>query len=169
MCVEQLRPRRRHDEQRDIGCRLHQMLDEREQRLVGPVQVLEHEYQRLALRRKLQKLRPGSKVLAPRGLRRALPQQCQKAVSEPGAVRTLGQDMLQPVRERRAVVALEDAGVRLDDLGERQEGDTLAVGQAAALAPGDKGGRRLCVGGELRHEARLPYTRLPDDDGELRK
>ena len=34
------------------------------------------------------------------------------------------------------VVGLEDARLRLDHLAERPEGDALAVGQRAALAPG---------------------------------
>ena len=50
------------------------------------------------------------------------------------------------------VVGIEDAGVRLDDLPERPERDALAVGQAAALAPGDEPGR--CVEGARRTRRR---------------
>ena len=62
-----------------------------------------------------------------------------------------------------------DAGLRLDDLPERPERDSVAVGQTAALAPGDELGVVLDDPEELVHEAALPDSGNADDGHELRR
>ncbi len=50
-------------------------------------------------------------------------------------------------------VALEDAGLRLDDLGQRPERDALAVGERPALAPAHAARRRSTAVGRARRRA----------------
>ena len=59
--------------------------------------------------------------------------------------------------------------MRFDDLGEGPEGDALAVGETAALAPGDEPLGRFDVGEELGDEAALADAGLADDEGDLRR
>src|SRR5207237_6430676 len=65
-------------------------------------------------------------------------------------------------------VALEDPRLRLDDLAERPERHALAVGEAAALAPGDQLRFVIHEPEELADDARLPDARDTDDRDELR-
>ena len=64
----------------------------------------------------------------------------------------LGRDLVRRV-------LLEDAGLRLDDLAERPERDPVAVGEAAALAPGDELGVGVDDPVELVDEPALPDCR----------
>ena len=66
-------------------------------------------------------------------------------------------------------VALEDAGLRLDDLGERPERDAVSVGEAAALAPGDELRVGVDDARELVHEPALAHPRDGDERDELRR
>jgi len=56
--LEQLRPRAANDEQRDSAQPVDELVDEVEQALVGPVEVLENEHERPLLRQRLQKPPP---------------------------------------------------------------------------------------------------------------
>ena len=54
--VAQLRPRADQDQERHAAAPLHQVLDQIEQQRLGPVQVVDHQHDRLRLRQR----RPGS-------------------------------------------------------------------------------------------------------------
>ena len=69
---------------------------------------------------------------------------------------------------RRRVVGLENPGVRLDDLAERPEADALAVGERAALPPGDELGVGLGDLEQLGDEAALADPGHADERDELR-
>lgn len=64
-------------------------------------------------------------------------------------------------------VGVEHTGLGLDDLPERPEGDALAIGQGAALAPGDQPGVRLDGAAQLGDQPALPHPRLTDEGDEL--
>ena len=68
--LQELGPRRRDDEERDLEVPRAQVLDEGEHRLAGPVQVLEDEHGRARARDQLEEARPGGEVLLAGGLRR---------------------------------------------------------------------------------------------------
>ena len=80
---------------------------------------------------------------------------------------SVGQGALELGRGLLGGVRLEDAALGLDDLPQRPEGDPLAVGQAAALAPGDELGALVDVLEELGAEPALAHARLADDRHQL--
>ena len=63
--LEELRPRRADHEQRDVGHPVDQLVDEVEQALVRPVQVLEDEHERALLGKGLEEAAPGREGLVP--------------------------------------------------------------------------------------------------------
>ena len=170
MTLEQLRSGRADDQQRDALGPVGEVLQEREHRLVGPVQVLEHEHGGVLLGDVLQEPSPGrEQLLALGGGGRLDPEQRQQPLAEPRALGPLGQDELELATGRCGAVGLQDPGVRLQDLPERPERDPFPVRQAPALAPGDQV-RELADGGaQLRHDARLADPRLAHHEDELRR
>ena len=63
MQVEQLRPRRAEHEQRSVRRPLHEVLEERQQRRIGPVQILEHEHERRSIGHLVEIPLPGGEHL----------------------------------------------------------------------------------------------------------
>ena len=115
------------------------MLDEVEQAVVRPLDVLEHEHDRPLLGKRLEEAPPG-------GERFLLRARCPVArVTHEGMemrehpVHVLVEQLLERPRQLRLhlgiAVGLEDAGLRLHHLRERPVADTLAVRQRPALAP----------------------------------
>ena len=158
--LEQLGPGRAHDEQGDAGHAVREGVDEVEQRVVGPVEVLEDEHGRPLLGQRLDESTPGPERLVEARLSRRSGQldagQREEVALEPRGLRLVGGDVAHGARNlRRGLVRpvrLEDAGLRLDDLRQGPEGRALAVGQRAPLAPDDQ--VRVVVDGleELPHE-----------------
>ena len=62
--LEELRPRAADDEERDAAQPVDELVDEVEQALVGPVQVLEHEHERPLLGERLEEAPPGGEGLS---------------------------------------------------------------------------------------------------------
>ncbi len=154
--LEQLRPCGADHEQRHAFGAVGEVLEEREHRLVGPVQVLEHEHGRVLFGDVLEEPPPGGEQLLALGGRGRLdPEQRQQALAEPGALVAFGEHRVELGRGDVGGVGLEDPGVGLEDLPQRPEGDPLPVGQAAALPPGDQVGLRVDVGAELGHDPAL--------------
>ena len=121
------------------------MLEEIEEHVLAPVDVVEHGDDRPLGRDRLEQLAKRPRDLVGRG---------RAAVSE-----NRGQ------RLRRNRIQLDSRPVRLEllqHLDHRPVGDPLAVGEAAAA-----NGGRVRSGEELRHEARLPHPRRADDGHEL--
>ena len=142
--LQQLGPRRPDDDQRRGAKQVDEVVQELEQAVVGPVQVLEDEHCRPALGDGVEEPAPGGR----RGLRRALPavarepdERAQLAL-DPARLRFLRDEPRDRLLELsfRLVgrVGLEDPGLRLHDLAERPERDALAVGNATPLAPADQ-------------------------------
>jgi hypothetical protein len=67
------------------------------------------------------------------------------------------------------VVGLEDPGLRLDDLAERPERDSLAVREGSALAPGDEVRAALDVAEKRPDEPALADSGHAHERDELRR
>ena len=144
--LEQLGPRRRDDEQRNVRHPVDELVEEVEQALVGPVDVLDDDDERPLFRETLEEAPPGGERL----VAAIASQLCFAREAEERAevrldtrlVTRAGERVLDGLAELRSDllrrVLLEDARLRLDDLAERPQRDSVAVGQAAALAPGDE-------------------------------
>ena len=149
------------------------MIDEVENAIVGPVQILEHEHQRPLLSKGLEKATPRRERLRPALLRRST------RAAESDERPKLARDALRLGRIGRGYrggelllgdrggIAVEDLDLRLDDLGERPERDRLAVGKSAAAAPRDKVTVRLDRAAKLVDEPTFPDPWHPDDGDEL--
>ena len=171
MPLVELRPRRAENEQRHPLGPLGQMLQEREQRLVRPVQVLEHEHARPRRRQPFEEAPPGREQLLPLRRRGRLdPDQRRQPLQQPLPLRLLrGNGRVQLRHRHLGRVGLEDARLRLDDLAQRPERDPLPVGQAAPLPPPRQLGLRLQVGEQLCHQPALAHPRLADDRDQLHR
>ena len=165
---EQLRPGAAEDEQRHPGRPVDEAVDELEQAVVGPVQVLEDEHGGALFAQCLEEAPPGGERFATtlaalrRCRSRARPAGCRWPVTQSASV-GIGDERRDRVRQLpgRLVcpVAFENARLRLRHLAERPEADPLAVGQAAPLAPGDQLGHLLDDLQELGHEPALADAR----------
>jgi hypothetical protein len=67
--LEQLQPRRANDQERDVAHPVREVVDEVEQPVVGPVDVLEHEHEGVILGERLPELAPGGESLFLRACR----------------------------------------------------------------------------------------------------
>ena len=168
--VEELRPRCADDEERDAGRPVDEVVDEVEQAVVGPVQVLEDEHGRALLGERLEEAAPGGEgLVAPsppsrRSLRAEPDERAQVAVRPSALVLAPAISSRRRVRSSFAAassvgVGLEDARLRLHHLAERPEADAVAVRQAAALAPRDQ--LRLAVDDARTARARAGSCRSP--------
>ena len=180
--VEELGAGGADDEQRHPARPVHEVVDEVEQRVVGPVQVFEDEDERPLARRSP----PGS------GARRRTPRRAGRWPSlvrleadqrmevplDPAASASSRTNRCDGLAELLArllgTVGLEDPGLRLDHLAERPERHAFAVRKRAAVAPVDEAVRRRsrssgtarrragsCRSGDAdeRHELRLAFAR----------
>ena len=122
---EELRPGGRNDQERDVGQPVHEFVEEVEEALVGPVDVLDHDDERALFRETLEEAPPGRKRLVPAvaaELRLAAEAEQREevfldpALSSPDA----GERVLDRLVDLRCdllrCVLLERACLRLDDL-----------------------------------------------------
>ena len=167
MLFEQLRTGRADHEERHRIDVCRQMFDEGEQAFVGPVEVLQHDDQRLFESQLFDEAQPGGEVLLALGRRRLETEQRPQAVSHPGVVVAIGHDDVELRRDRRRIVGLENAGLCLDDLRERPIAHPLTVGWAAAQAPPDHLGSGVDVAEQLVDQPGLADAGFADDEGEL--
>ena len=149
--VEQLAAREAEQHERRLADGGGEMLDQLEQRLLAPVDVLEHEHERLRLRELLRPRARGPRdlllaALALDGLEHADGEPEQ--IGDRLVLAALAQLSLRGLER----IVVGDAGGRLHHLGERPVRDALAVGQAAA----EQHRRALETGDELAREAALP-------------
>ena len=175
--LEQLRARRRDDEQRHVGHPLDELVEEVEERLVGPVDVLDDQDERTLLGERLEEAPPGGERLvaavAADLLLAAEAEERQQVRLDAGLVAGPGERVLDRPADLRCdvgrCVLLDDARLRLHDLAERPQRDPVSVGETATLAPGDE----LRVGVddalELEDEPALADAGDADERQELRR
>ena len=145
--LEELRPGQREQQDGMADGPLREVVDEVEQALVGPVDVLEHEHGRALLADPLEEGAPGGEQLLPVERPQLLDaQQAQQLGLDPAALGLVGHVLREGGRDPRPgrgrVVALGQAGALADHLTQRPEGDALAVGRGAALVPVDTSSTR---------------------------
>ena len=169
----QLRPREREHEERVAARPLEQVLDEVEERGVGPLQVLEDEDDRACSASRSKKSRQAEKRSSRSGaVRSASPSRCaslgssQPRSSASGTCSSIGARSLASARLGRLL--LEDPGPHPHHLGERPVGDAVAVGEAAAPVPPEVVGEPVHVLLELPGEPRLADPGDPEDRDEVR-
>ena len=138
--VEQLRPGHADEQDRRVAAQVGDVLDEVEEGGLAPVDVVEHDHDRLLHGARLQQLAKSPGDLLGRARRRVVAE--DRGQGPDGAA----------VRDEL-----------LHDLGHRPVADSLAVGEAPA--PGDR--RALEAAEELSHETRLADTRGAEDGEEL--
>jgi hypothetical protein len=140
------------------------VVDEVEQVVVGPVQILEDEHRRPLLCQRLEELAPRREVL--RAISAALelghpddqrPKALEHAFAEPERCDGLRQ---LPFRVFGRV-GLEHAGLRLCHLRERPVGEAVAVGKRPTLPPVEELGVVVDDALKLQHEAALPIPGTP--------
>ncbi len=140
---------------------LDEVLEEVEQREIGPVQILDDEHRRIPLGDRLEERAPrGERLCALDARRRLEADERQQALLEPRPLVTVGEHRSELVPGDLRRVALEDARMRLHDLAERPERDSVAVREAASLPPADELGATVHVREELGDLARLADPRL---------
>ena len=176
--LEQLRPRGRDRQQRDVGDPVDELVHEVEQALVRPVKVFEDDHEWPLFGHRLEKAPPGRECCDCGGRPRA-PTRPTRPTSErscdstqfasPVSARTSSTAARELLLDLGRRVLLDDAGLRLDDLRERPERDSVAVGEAAALTPGDELGVGVGDPRQLVHEAALADPRHADEREELRR
>ena len=118
------------------------MVDEVEQALVGPVQVLEHEHEWALLGDRFEEATPGGERLRPMVASERLlalqPDERADMALDPVGFRVL-QEIAHAASQLGCGLAggirLEDARLRLHHLAETPERDALAVRQGTALPP----------------------------------
>ncbi len=168
MSLVELRSRGAEHEQRHVLGPVREVLEERQQRVVGPVEILDDEDAGTVRGQELAEPAPRSERLvlccgcAWDADERADPRE------QPVAVVDLGRH--GPVElggSLRGAVRLEDAGVGLDDLAEGPERDAVSVRQTAPLAPAHQARALLDVGEQLAAEAALADAGLADDRDQL--
>jgi len=150
------------------------VVDEVEQVVVGPVQVLEDQHRRPLVGQSLEELPPSGEVLGatPSGIRvgagadeRSQALEDPVVVLQPEPRYRLGQ--LLPGLVRR--IALEDPGLCLGHLGEGPVADALAVGQRATLSPVGEVRLRVDHLPELVYESALADPGHAHERDELRR
>jgi len=145
------------------------MVDEVEQCLVRPVQVLDDDDQRALLGELLEEATPGGKRLVASVSADVLLDGQSHERSQvrpyPGIVGGCLQLFLG--LERR--IGLEDARLCLDDLAQCPEGDSVPVRETAALPPGDELGISLDGLEELEDQPRLADSGDADERNQLRQ
>ena len=159
MLLVQLRPSGTQNEQRHPLRPVGQVLEELEQRRVGPVQILEHQHRRPVRRQPLAEAPPGRKRLLLRRRLRHRAYQRRQPRPQPGQIRIVRRQRAFQLRRRLlGRVRLQDPRLRLDDLPQRPEGDPLPVGQTAPLPPTHQPRPLLDIGKQLSAQNRLLPT-----------
>ena len=161
--VEQLRARKADDEERALAHPLREMVDQLEQRLFGPVDVLEDEHERLDVRELVDELarRPRNLRLAPLVLDRL---EHARGQTEQLGDRFLAAALEQLLARRLDRIVVADSGGRLHHLREGPVRDALPVRKRASREDGHS--FRACE--ELAHQAALPHARIAVDGEHVR-
>src|SRR5512132_3812366 len=172
---EQLGPGGGDDEERDGTRPVDEIVDEVEQALVRPVQVFEHEDERIELGEPFEETPPGGEALRA-AIRAELPwvaETTERSELTPHPFRFLRighcfvDDHLELGVRALLRLALEYSSVSLEDLAEGPE-SAFTVGKTPALSPIDEVRLGLHRCEELVHEPALPDPGNTDERQQLR-
>ncbi len=174
--LQQLGTRGGHDEDRQVAHPLDQVVDEIEQAVVGPLDVLEHKDERAALGQRLEEATPGGKRLAAlvvaQLLVRAETDERLQPPDDPvrvhGIVERSANTQTELFRGHLRRVGFQDPGVRLDHLAQGPVRHSLAVRKRASLAPEDQVGNAFAGEEELVDQPRLADPGHADEGHQLR-
>jgi len=148
VAVKQLRPGGGHDQQGERAARrrVDQAVKDIEQELVGPVQVLQREHQRLLVGQRAQQPSPRRYYVAAFHLPAGLQVDPRSSDTDQGA-KLLGDPCRRRTRDdprdrlgelalgRGGQVAVQDSRLRLDQLDQRPKGPTVDMGLRPAGPP----------------------------------
>src|SRR5205823_6125165 len=173
--VEQLGSRRAENEERCVLDPVGKLVDQVEQLVAGPVQVLEDEDERALLCERLEKTSPRGERLLPGAAHRSVASEADERAELPFDPRPLG--FLEVLRDRLAQlpldvlrrVVLEDPCLRFHHLAERPERGALAVRERAPVPPEDDLVERVDVCEELCDEPALADAGDADERHLLRR
>ena len=161
--LEQLGTRKTHDQHRRVVDPVREVLDEVEQRILGPVDVLEAEHERLRLGEAHRPLLGGPRDLLPASPARDGVEHTGRETEEIGD-RVARARLAELLECLLGGVVGRDPGCRLHHLRQRPVRQTFAEGQR----PPGEDARPLEAGEELAGEPALPDPGLPEDRDELR-
>ena len=172
---EELGPGGAHDEERNLDRPVDEIVDEVEQAVVGPMEILEDEHERPALRERLEEAPPRGE-----GLRLALPLQVRLAGDpdqrpqvrlDPAPLGRLLDEVLGRGAQLRARPPRRSRSrgfpPGLHHLGQSPERHPLAVRQRPALPPRDQLEVRLDDPEKLEDEPALADSRHADQRDQL--
>ena len=167
--------RSRHGQHEDRGGRgpFEQVVQEVQQRVVGPLQILDHQHDRVLRGELLEEgAPPGEQVATIHGAAIAHPEQLGQSgpdeLDDGRVTDERGQPGVEVAHDHRFRRILRDSQALANDLGERPVGDAVAVGQAPAHVPPAVVGQAVGVPVELRVQpglARHPPLRPPGPAG----
>jgi hypothetical protein len=168
----EFRSRRAEQDDRPAHGPVGEVVDEVEQTLVGPVQVLHGQHERSRLRESLEEPTPGSKCLIASAPGAALEgQQRTQMTLDPSGLRPIGYEIANRSAElrldRRRAVSLHDPRLSLHHLPKGPVRDSLAVWQATAAPPDDEAGLVLERALEFPDESTLADSGYPDEGDQL--
>ena len=157
----------RATQRRSAGARLpsRHVVDEIEQRRLGPVKILEHEHERPAARRASRRACRAAQNISGSGYCRVRGRSPRRAARTTPSLPSPRARRASPAR-RREVVAVLDARRLPQRLDERPEGDPIAVGKAP---PADD--ERVLGGGraDVLDETGLAHARIAGDQHARRR
>ena len=144
--LEKLGPRGRDDQQRNVGDPVDELVEEVEEALVGPVDVLGDEDERTLLRKPFEEASPrGERFVAAIAAELGLvgeSEECEEvrlyAHFVAGTRERVRDGLMDLLRDLGGCVLFDDTRLRLHDLAERPQRDSVPVGEAAALPPRDE-------------------------------
>ena len=169
--LEQLGPRSRDDEQRHARGPLDEVIDEVEQVVVGPVEVLENQHRGTQLRERLGEPPPRREIVGPLARFTAGPDERAEALGQPAGV--VGSESRYGLRELRPElvgrIALEYSRLRLHHFGEGRIRERFPVRQRAAVPPVRDRGVALSLGVQLCDEPALADAGNAHDRHQLRR
>ena len=172
MVLEELGPCGAHEQQGRAARRLGKGADELDQRRLGPVEILEHDDRGALLGECRHIAGPGGEPLhlVGAGLQLGTHQRGEPA-GDPVPLLGVGHQDVQgdPQLAHRGSrrIRLQDPRLGLDDLGERPEGDALAVCETSSLAPSGEVGQVVDVAAQLPDHPRLAHPGLTADGDDL--
>jgi len=165
--------REREHEQRMVAPPLNQVVDEVEQRVVGPLEVLEDHHHRSTVGDAFEEQAPAGEQVVARGARAFFqPEEMREPRLDPSTLLGIGDELLDAGVELlgggRGRLVLRDPSAGAHHLRERPVRDAVAVREASTAMPPDHVDQSVDVLQELPRQARLADPSDPDHGEQVR-